>query len=164
MHISIEKKFGAEVQALLDEHLGKMSDDSPPESMHALPLGELQAGDITFWCAWEHYAKESPAAEPVAEGLMGFAALKQLQENHAELKSMRTHKNFVRRGVAAALLTEILRMARARGIKRISLETGSMASFAPAHALYREFGFEPCQPFADYLEDPLSIFMTLDLS
>jgi putative acetyltransferase len=76
---------------------------------------------------------------------------------------MRTASQHRRKGVAAALVEHILREARRRNYKRVSLETGSMEAFAPAHRLYRKFGFTECRPFADYIEDPNSIFMTIEL-
>jgi putative acetyltransferase len=77
---------------------------------------------------------------------------------------MRTASAHRRRGVATTLLRHILNVARERHYRRLSLETGSMAAFAPAHTLYSSFGFEPCAPFADYVDDPNSVFMTLELS
>ena len=168
MVILIEQEFGREVCALLQEHLQELSSESPPESMHALPLDDLKHSDITFWCAWQ----EPPLNKDVIEtaggsgysgepkGLMGFVALKQLTQKHAELKSMRTHRMHKRQGVASALLEEVLRVALSRGYQKVSLETGTMTSFQPAIALYKRFGFELCTPFADYREDPNSCFMS----
>ena len=159
----IEKEFGEEVRDLLSAHLDELSAESPPESMHALPLDELKKPELTFWCAWQKVGSSSGPGSQHNEGLMGFAALKQMDAGHAELKSMRTHKNHLRAGVAKALLKEILSTAKSRGYSQISLETGSMESFKPAQALYSDFGFTFCPPFADYKEDPLSVFMTLKL-
>jgi len=94
---------------------------------------------------------------------VGCGALKELDATHAELKSMRTSSPHLRKGVGAALLEHMLNVARERAYRRLSLETGSIEAFAPARALYARFGFEPCGPFADYVEDPNSVFMTLDL-
>jgi putative acetyltransferase len=95
--------------------------------------------------------------------LMGCGALKELDPTHGEIKSMRTASAHLRKGVAAALLTHILEEARKRSYRRLSLETGSMEAFAAARSLYMRFGFQFCSPFADYVEDPLSVFMTQEL-
>jgi len=137
-----------EVVALLREHLQNMTLHSPPESIHALDLDALCKPDITFWSAWE------------GPELMGCGAMKELDPLHGEIKSMRTSTTHLRKGVAARLLQHIIDEARRRSYARLSLETGSMQAFAPAHKLYASFGFEPCGPFADYVEDPYSIFMT----
>jgi putative acetyltransferase len=76
---------------------------------------------------------------------------------------MRTASRHLRRGVASRLLRHILEEAKRRSYRRLSLETGSMAAFAPARTLYTRFGFQPCGPFADYSEDPNSVFMTREL-
>jgi putative acetyltransferase len=95
--------------------------------------------------------------------LLGCGALKELDSRHAEIKSMRTSSSHLRKGVAKNLLNHILKEAKRRGYNRISLETGSMEAFAPARKLYASFGFTNCQPFADYVEDPYSVFMTIEL-
>ena len=140
-----------EVHALLAEHLSNMHQLSPPESVHALDLEQLRRPDITFWCAWE-------GAE-----LLGCGALKELSPSHGEVKSMRTARVHVRKGVARAILDTIIEEARHRGYERLSLETGSMPAFQPAERLYASFGFTRCGPFADYVEDPNSVFMTMVL-
>lgn len=137
-----------EVAALLREHLLGMTLHSPPESIHALDLASLRKPDITFWSAWQGSA------------LMGCGALKELDPRHGEVKSMRTASAHLRKGVAARLLEHIIDEAKRRSYARLSLETGSMEAFAPAHKLYASRGFEPCRPFADYVEDPYSVFMT----
>lgn len=143
--------IGPEIAALLREHLDDVARHSPPESIHALDLAGLRGPDITFWSAWD------------GRELVGCGALRELDAGHAEVKSMRTASAHRRRGVAAAVLEHLLHVARERGYRRLSLETGSMAAFAPAHALYARFGFERCGPFADYVDDPNSIFMTRSL-
>lgn len=95
--------------------------------------------------------------------LMGCGALQEVAADHGEIKSMRTADGYLRRGVAAAILAQLLQSARDRGMRRVSLETGSAAAFAPAQALYARFGFEPCGPFGGYVEDPCSVFMTRTL-
>lgn len=142
---------GPEVAALLHEHLASVAQHSPPESVHAFDLAALRAPDVTFWSVWQ------------GSELVGCGALREIDGTHGEIKSMRTASAHLRKGVAAALLGHLLNEARRRAYRRLSLETGSMDAFAPAHALYVRFGFEPCGPFADYVEDPYSMFMTLEL-
>jgi putative acetyltransferase len=116
-----------------------------------LDLDALRHPSMTVWAVWK------------GEELMGCGALKALDGTHGEVKSMRTAARFQRNGVATALMRHILREARARGYRRLSLETGTPDAFAPARALYERFGFEECGPFGDYAEDPYSVFMTLAL-
>ena len=142
---------GPEVVALLQEHLAAVALHSPPESVHALDLEGLRAPEVTFWSVW------------LGSELVGCGALKELDAVHGEIKSMRTATAHLRKGVAAAILEHILSVARHRGYRRLSLETGSMEAFAAARALYVRFGFRPCAPFGSYVEDPYSTFMTLDL-
>ncbi|WP_339239815.1 GNAT family N-acetyltransferase [Paenibacillus sp. FSL R5-0517] len=148
MEIKVDDLSGVQVKALIAEHLQGMAADSPPESIHALNLDGLKKPEITFWCAWE------------ADELLGCGAIKELDPEHAELKSMRTASAHLRKGVARKILAHIMEVATERGYKRISLETGSMDSFIPARKLYEDFGFEYCEPFADYILDPNSAFMT----
>ena len=142
---------GPEIAELLRLHLVHMAQHSPPESIHALDLAALRAPEITFWTAWE------------GPDLLGCGALKQLDPHHGEIKSMHTAARFRRSGVAAVMVRHIIEEARRRSYRRLSLETGSMDGFAPARALYAGFGFTPCGPFADYVLDPNSTFMTLEL-
>ncbi|MCX8475259.1 MAG: GNAT family N-acetyltransferase [Sphingomonas sp.] len=136
------------VVALLNVHFQGMLANSPKDSCHFLDLSGLRAPDVTFWTAWD------------GEDLLGCGALKQLDAGHGEVKSMRTAAEHLRRGTGAALVSHILKVARERGYKRLSLETGSGAAFDPAHALYRQFGFTECGPFGDYKEDPFSRFLS----
>ena len=140
-----------DVLALLREHLQGMADHSPPESIHALDVGGLKAPGITFWTMRD------------GSEVLGCIALKQLDERHGEIKSMRTASARLRKGVGAALLEHLVAEARRRGYERLSLETGSGPGFEAAHALFRKFGFVECGPFADYREDPFSRFMTIVL-
>jgi len=149
--IKLDDVSGPEIQELLREHLEFAAQHSPPESIHALDVAGLQQRNISFWTAWED-----------AE-LLGCGALKELDERHGEIKSMRTSTRHLRKGVASQVLSHLIAEARHRGYTRLSLETGSMAAFAPARALYSRFGFVYSEPFADYVEDPNSVFMTLDL-
>jgi len=139
------------VHALLREHLQNMLQQSPRESVHALDLDALRRPEITFWTAWTD------------SELLGCGALKQLDAQHAEVKSMRTAMAHRRKGVARAVLEHILAEAHRRGYRRLSLETGSMAAFEPARRMYANFGFAYWGPFADYREDPNSVFMTRTL-
>ena len=151
MHIELDDLSRPEVHALLQEHLSNMYELSPPENVHALDLSALRRPDVTFWTVWDGGV------------LLGCGALKELTPTHGEVKSMRTPQAFRRRGAARAVLTHIVAEARSRGYRRLSLETGSMEAFKPAHALYERSGFRFCGPFADYKEDPNSTFMTLEL-
>jgi putative acetyltransferase len=136
------------VHALLRAHLAEMRSLSPPESVHALPLDELRRPGVTFWTAWS------------GGELLGCGALKELSPRHGEIKSMRTAPEHRRRGVGRDILLLIVREARRRGYERLSLETGSAPAFEPGRRLYESLGFTYCQPFADYVEDPHSVFMT----
>ena len=151
MEIKIDDLSGPEIAELLAEHLQSMAEVSPPESRHALNLDELRQPGITFWSVWQ------------GNELAGCGALKELDGHHGEIKSMRTAKAHLRKGVATLLLEHIISEAKRRGYCRLSLETGSMQYFEPAHRLYRKFGFSPCPPFDGYVEDPNSLFMTKEL-
>ena len=151
MEIRIDDLTGSRIAEFLREHLENMAENSPLESMHALSLEELRKPEITFWSVWSDTE------------LLGCGALKEMDPQHGEIKSMRTASIHRRRGVAAKLLERILEEAKRRNYKRVSLETGSMDAFAPAHNLYARFGFKECGPFADYTEDPNSLFMTKEL-
>ncbi len=151
MDIRLDDLSRPEVRALLEEHLANMAQLSPPESIHALDIDALRKPGITFWSAW-------------SDGqLLGCGALKQLDPGHGEVKSMRTPLAHRRKGVARTMLAHIISEARARSYRRLSLETGSMPAFEPARRLYESFGFTYCSPFADYVDDPNSAFMTLAL-
>ena len=151
MEIRIDDLTGSEIQLFLKEHLEDMARHSPPESCHALDLERLRKPEVTFWSAWNN------------NELLGCGALKELTPQHGEIKSMRTAAAYRGKGVATALLNKILEEAKRRNYKRVSLETGSMDSFAPARSLYARFGFKECNPFADYVEDPYSLYMTKEL-
>jgi putative acetyltransferase len=137
---------------LLQEHLRNVALHSPLESVHALGLEALRKPNITFWSVWQD------------SELLGCGALKELDAHHGEIKSMRTASAHLRKGVATRLMYHLLEEAKQRSYWRLSLETGSTAAFAPARSLYTRFGFQPCGPFADYVEDPYSVFMTRELT
>ena len=151
MDIRVDDLNGPEIIRLLHEHLQSVALHSPPESVHALGLEALRNPDITFWSVWQD------------SELMGCGAIKELDSRHGEIKSMRTVSLHLRKGVAAGLMHHILEEAERRSYERLSLETGSMDAFAPARSLYASFGFEPCGPFANYVEDPYSVFMTREV-
>ena len=151
MHITPGDLDDSRVIDMLHHHFTTARAQTAPGSAHALDLAGLQSPDISFWTAWD------------GETLVAVGALQQLSADHGEVKSMHTALAARRRGVGSAMLQHIIAFARSRGISRLSLETGSWDYFQPAVALYRRHGFVECQPFADYLKDPNSIFMTLDL-
>lgn len=139
---------GPEIEALLEVHLDNAALHSPPESVHALDMAALRASDITFWTAWQE------------SNSLGCGALKELIAGHGEIKSMHTAEAHRGKGIAGLLVAKILQVAEIRSYQRVSLETGSMAAYAPARGLYRRFGFEECAPFGEYTADPHNFFMT----
>ncbi|MEJ6521476.1 GNAT family N-acetyltransferase [Shewanella bicestrii] len=151
MKIILDDLKGPEIAALLTEHLEDMRATSPPESVHALDLDGLRQPNIRFWTLWD------------GRNLAGCGALKWLDAEHAEIKSMRTAATYKQQGVASQILQHLINDAKAAGVQRLSLETGSMTFFQPARNLYAKFGFELCGPFADYTLDPNSLFMTKKL-
>lgn len=151
MQIRVDDLAGPEIRALLAEHLRSMHQLSPPESVHALDLTGLLQPEITFWTAWS------------GRELLGCGALKELSSGHGEIKSMRTSAAHRRQGVGRAMLEHIIAEARRRSYRRLSLETGSMPAFEPARRLYESSGFTYCSPFADYTDDPNSVFLTRTL-
>ncbi len=151
MEIKIDDLSSPEVAGLLNEHMQEMKRRSPPESIHALDLEGLRKPEITFWSAWN------------GNEILGCGALKELDTSHAEIKSMRTAEAHQRKGIAREMLQHIMEEAKKRNYGRLSLETGSQESFEPARKLYAGFGFEYCGPFANYKEDPNSVFMTRTL-
>jgi putative acetyltransferase len=142
----------ARVLDLLRLHLAGMHASSPPGHVFALDLSGLRRPDISFYTAWE------------GEALLGCGALRELSPAQGEIKSMRTYPRHLRRGVAAALLAHMLVVARERAYRRVSLETGSGDAFEPALALYRRFGFENGEAFAEYTASPFNQFLHLDLA
>jgi len=139
------------VVELLHIHLISARAQTAPGSAHALDLTGLQSLNISVWTIWDD------------ETLLGVGALKWLSADHGEIKSMHTAQAVRRRGVGRAMLRHIIAIARASGISRLSLETGASEYFRPARALYRSHGFVECPPFADYVLDPNSVFMSLHL-
>lgn len=142
---------GPEVRQLLDSHLEDLATHSPAESMHAMPADRLTSPDVTFWSVWS------------GDRVVGCGALKEIDATHGEVKSMRTLDDVRGQGVGGLVLVHLLDEARRRGYQRVSLETGSTEPFFPAHRLYERHGFVRCGPFAGYVDDPWSVFMTLEL-
>jgi len=151
MHIVEGGLDDPRVVALLHTHLTRARAETARGSAHALDLSGLRAPEVTFWSAWE------------GDTVVGVGALKRLSAAHGEVKSMHTAEAARGRGVGSALLGQILAAARASGMSRLSLETGSWPYFAPARALYARHGFVECGPFGEYREDANSVFMTLAL-
>lgn len=143
---------GEQIRDLLRLHLAGMHAASPPGTVFALDLSGLKTPEVTVWSAW------------FGDTLAGMGALKELGSGQGEVKSMRTHPDFLRRGVAAALLEHIIRAARARGLRRLSLETGSGEPFEAALALYRRRGFVDGDVFSDYVRSEFNQFLHLDLA
>jgi putative acetyltransferase len=137
--------------ALLRYHFDTCQAVTPPGSAHVFDVARLKVPEIDFWAAWD-------GAE-----LLGVGAMKPLDKAHGEVKSMHTAEAARRRGVGSAILRHIIATSRARGVARLSLETGSFGYFAPAVALYEAHGFAECPPFGSYRLDPNSVFLTLSL-
>jgi putative acetyltransferase len=138
MNIIQDELTGAEIQSLIALHVSEARDNSPPGQSFALDLDGLRTPDLTFWSAWE------------GDTLMGCVAIKELSVAHGEIKSMRTHPDHVRKGVAAGLLAHLIGVARDRGYGRVSLETGAGPAYAAAIAFYERSGFVKGEAFADY--------------
>ena len=154
MHITEGGLDDPRVIELLHIHRLRALAETARGSAHALDLSGLRAPDVTFWSAWEGEARDT---------LVGIGALRRLSADHGEVKSMHTAEAARGRGVGSALLRHIVAAARARGMSRLSLETGSWPYFAAARALYARHGFVECPPFGDYRPDPNSVFMTIEL-
>lgn len=151
MKFLLDDLSGEPTRALIARHLAGMRANSPPESVHALEVDGLRQPDVTFWSVW------------LEDEIAGCGALKQLDALRGELKSMRVADAFLGRGVGKALLHHLMREARTRGMQSLWLETGSSPAFVPALRLYESAGFVRCGPFADYTDDPFSVFMTRSL-
>ncbi|WP_019202613.1 GNAT family N-acetyltransferase [Tsukamurella sp. 1534] len=148
----IPADFGdPELAAFVAAHHADMAPTAPPESQHALGLEDLRAPHVRLWTLREGGA------------LLGTVALAGLAPGHEELKSLRSAPAARGRGIGRRLVAFAVDDARSRGVRRISLETGSQEFFAPSRALYRSLGFAECPPFGDYAEDPNSTFFTLAL-
>jgi putative acetyltransferase len=139
------------VVALLTTHIERARAETARGSAHALDISGLKRPDIQVFAAWE------------GATLLSIGALRRLDASHGEVKSMHTAEAARRTGAGGAILNHLIETARAAGLSRLSLETGSWAYFEPARAFYRRHGFADCGPFGDYKPDPNSVFMTMAL-
>ena len=146
--IEVDDPRRDDVRALLGQHLTFARGVTPPEDVYALDLDGLLDPAVTFYSV------------RVDGELLGIGAIKELEPGHAELKSMHTAAAARRRGVGRAMVEHLIGVAASRGMRRVSLETGSMEAFAPARSLYASVGFVPCGPFGDYRPSPNSAYMT----
>lgn len=149
--IALEPPEQDDLALLHARHTAAMHEDTPPESIHMLPASALAAEGIWFYVLRD-------AGKP-----LGMGALKRLDAGHAEIKSMHVLAEARGRGLARGLLRHLVTAAQELGFARLSLETGSQASFGPARALYLAEGFCECGPFEGYRPDPYSVFMTREL-
>lgn len=148
LRLLLDDLSGAPTRALIARHLSAMHAHSPPESVHAFDVEKLRQPGLTFWSAW------------VGEEIAGCGALKVLDAERGELKSMRVADAFLGQGIGRAILEHLVAEARARGLRSLWIETGSAPAFLPALRLYESAGFRRCGPFGEYRNDPFSIFMT----
>lgn len=149
MLFRVDDLSGEETLGLIRQHLEEMAAMSPPESCHALDVDGLLEAGVTLWSAWD------------GDALAGCGALKRLDAQRAEIKSMRVSDAYRGRGAGRAILAHLLSQAKAAGYRTLWLETGSGEGFQPALGLYVSAGFVRCAPFGSYVEDPFSTFMTL---
>ena len=149
--IAVEDPRVDDVRALLATHLAFSHQHSPPEDVHALDVDRLLDPAVTFFSYRE------------GGRLLAVGALRRIDDEHAEIKSMHTASDARGRGIGRAMLAHLVAEARARGYRRLSLETGTMAAFAPARAMYASAGFVPCEPFGSYFHSPNSTCMTMAL-
>jgi putative acetyltransferase len=146
---SIEGNFDhPEVNELLDKHFIELRAASPEGSAHVLDIPGLQVPSIKFWSLWNNGQ------------LMGCGALKFLEKNHGEFKSIRIHDNFRKKGNGINVVKHLIAEAKKLDITRLSIETGAGEFFKPARKLFKKCGFEPCEPFAHYKEDLNSVYLT----
>lgn len=152
LRIDRESPLGTDLALLMQRHTQAMHADTPPESIHMMDAGQLAAPGISFFVMRE-------------DGVpIGMGAFKRIEAAHAEIKSMHILVEARGRGLARAMLDHLIAEALAEGLTRLSLETGSQDSFAPARALYQTAGFDTCPPFEGYHDDPMSVFMTRTLA
>jgi putative acetyltransferase len=150
--ICVDDLSGKAIQDLLAFHQAEAFANSPPGTSYALDLSGLITPDITVWAAWR------------GDALAGCVALKEMSASQAELKSMRTAPDFVRQGLATALLDHVITVARERGYQILCLETGTNDAYAPAVALYEKHGFVSGPVYGDYIESPHNQYFYLDLT
>tara|TARA_B100000900_G_scaffold388125_1_gene379901 strand:- start:42 stop:509 length:468 start_codon:yes stop_codon:yes gene_type:complete len=146
---SIEGNFdNPKVNELLKKHFIELKEASPDGSAHVLDIPGLKVSSIKFWSLWKH------------NQLMGCGALKFLDKEHGEFKSIRVHDNFRRKGNGIKVINHLIYEAKKLSIKKLSIETGAGDFFAPARKLFDKCGFKPCPPFAHYKEDENSLYLT----
>ena len=146
---SIEGNFNhPKVNELLKKHFTELRAVSPEGSAHVLDIPGLQVPSIKFWSLWEN------------ENLLGWGALKFLEESHGEFKSIRVHDDFRKQGNGIKIIKHLIEEAKKLDIKRVSIETGAGSFFNPARKLFRNCNFVPCEPFAHYKKDINSIYLT----
>jgi putative acetyltransferase len=155
MHIIPDDLTGPEIRNLLEAHFAHMLANSPMDRCHFLDFEGLKGPGVTFWSMWTRDGQDAQ--------LMGCGALKEHDGDLGEIKSMRTHGDHLRKGAGAEMLRHIIEVARQKGLKRLSLETGSGPAFDAAHALYLRHGFAYCAPFGEYTQDAFSRYMTMEL-
>lgn len=151
LQIKEDDLSGAAIRHLVSLHLAGMHANSPACKVHALTVEKLREPGVTFYSAWSR------------DDLTGMGAIRELDSAHAELKSMRVAPEWLGRGIGEAILLHLLALARTRGYRRVSLETGNGPAFEPALGLYRKHGFSNCPAFADYVLDGFSQCLTLEL-
>ncbi len=150
---SIEGNFdNSEVDKLLRKHFIELRSVSPAGSTHVLDIDGLKDPSIKFWSLWEN------------EKLMGCGALKFLNENHGEFKSIRVANQYRGKGYGKRIINHLIAEAKELKIKKISIETGSGEFFKSARNLFKNFGFKKCEPFSHYKTDPNSCYMTLEIN
>ena len=149
---SIEGNFDhPEVHELLTKHFVELRAASPEGSAHVLDIPGLQDKSIKFWSLWNK------------DMLMGCGALKFLDKEHGEFKSIRIHDNFRRKGNGISVIKHLINEAKKLNINKLSIETGAGDFFKPARTLFKQCGFEVCGPFAHYKEDINSVYFTKTL-
>ena len=151
MVVAQESPLGADLALLFERHTADMHADTPPESIHMLPRTDLDHPQIAFFVLRE-------GGRPV-----GMGAVKRIAPDHGEIKSMHVLTECRGRGHSRRMLNALIAHARRTGMARLSLETGVQPTFIAARGLYARAGFVECPPFGDYLPDPNSVFMTIDL-
>ena len=150
--ISVEGNFdNTKVNNLLKKHFIELRSFSPAGSPHVLDVEGLKDPSIKFWSLWEN------------EKLIGCGALKFLDSQHGEFKSIRVADEFRKKGFGEKIIFHLIEEAKKLKIKKISIETGSGNFFKSARELFKKFGFEPCEPFAHYTEDPNSCYYTKNI-
>ena len=149
---SLEGNFNnEEVHELLTKHFVELRAASPEGSAHVLDIPGLKVASIKFWSFWQN------------ENLIGCGALKFLEEGHGEFKSIRVHNNFRNQGCGINVINHLINEAKKLNIKKLSIETGAGDFFKPARKLFKQCGFEICDPFAHYKEDKNSVYLTKTL-